>query len=227
MNLLSIAIPTYDMHGEGVPLLARSFDMLCRQTYTNFEVVVTDNSENDFIKNLCENKKYNSLNINYSKNPRKGMAQNTNEAIKKAKGDLIKILYQDDFLASENSLQEIVENFTGNWLVTGCKSDKKTWIRSNKHFPTYNNKIYLGKNTIGSPSVLTIKNEDPLLFDENMTWLLDCDYYVRLYQKYGEPTILNKINVVIGRGKHQTTNHLSNAAKQKEHDYMLKKYGTT
>ena len=91
-------------------------------------------------------------------------------------------------------------------------------------FPKYNKKIHLGKNTIGSPSVLSIKNENPLFFDENMTWLLDCDYYKRLYDKYGEPLILNEINVVIGTGKHQMTNILSNYAKKKEYYYMAKKY---
>lgn len=227
---ISIAIPTYDMHGEGVPLLVRSFDAILRQTFKDFEVVITDNSENDFIKNLCEDPKYRSLNIRYSKNPRKGMAQNTNEAIKQSRGELIKILYQDDFLATETSLQEIVEKFVGHWLVTACASDKKTWktlFKGNKHVPKYSDGIKFGKNTIGSPSVLTIKNESPFLFDENMTWMLDCDYYKRLHDKYGEPVILSKINVIIGLGKHQTTNHLTDAYKRKERDYMVEKYGKT
>ncbi len=228
MKKISVCIPTYDMHGEGIPFLARSFDMLSEQTFKDFEIVVTDNSENDHIKNLCENDKYRLLDIKYFKNPRKGIAQNTNEAIKRASGELIKILYQDDFLAHQDSLQEIADHFSGQWLVTGCRSDKRTWrtwIKGRNHLPVYDDeKIRVGKNTIGSPSVLTIKNDDPLLFDENLTWTLDCDYYARLYQKYGKPTILNAIGVTIGVGKHQTTNHLSDKMKRKEYDYMLQKY---
>ncbi len=217
------------MHGEGAALLTRSFDILSKQTLKDFEVVITDNSENDFIKDLCSNEQYSSLQIQYYKNPRKGMAQNTNDAIKRASGSLIKILYQDDFLADEYSLEKIVQNFTGQWLVTGCKSDKKTWrtwLRGATHLPRYTNTIRFGKNTIGSPSVLTIKNEEPLLFDETMTWVLDCDYYVRLHESYGPPTLLNEVNVVIGVGKHQTTNHLTDAIKQKECEYMVKKHGS-
>ena len=228
MTRLSVCIPTYDMHGEGATLLARSFDMLSRQTFKDFDVVVTDNSENDFIRNLCGNENYKSLQIHYYKNPRKGMAHNTNEAIMKATGELIKILYQDDFLADEHSLEKTVQNFTDHWLVSACKSDKKTWrtwLRGATHFPRYTDTIRFGKNTIGSPSVLTIKNEDPLLFDETMTWMLDCDYYVRLYQKYGAPTVLNEATVIIGVGKHQTTNHLADAIKQGEYEYMVKKHG--
>lgn len=212
------------MHGEGVPLLTRSFDMLLKQTFKDFEIVITDNSENDFIKNICENEKYKSLNINYSKNVHKGMAQNTNEAMKLAKGKLIKILFQDDYLVNENSLQEIAGNFNGYWMVTGCEHDAGDGICKNPHFPVYKNKIARGQNTIGSPSVLTIKNENLIFFDERLTWVLDCDYYKRLYDLYGKPTILKKINVIIGKGKHQTTNHLTNQVKKEEQRYITKKY---
>src|SRR3989344_517686 len=220
---LSICIPTYEMRGEAKRVLTRSFDILKKQTFKDFEVVVSDNSEDDIIKNLCKNSEYQLLNINYFKNPRKGIAQNTNEAIKNAKGEIIKILYMDDYLANENSLQRIVENFKGYWLVTGCEHDDNKH-RYNPHYPKYNKKIYYGKNPLGSPSVLAIKNGNPLLFDENMTWLLDCDYYKRMHDKYGEPNILNEVNVIIGISEHQVTNILSNFVKKKEYLYMLKKY---
>jgi len=220
---LSICIPTYEMGGRGKDLLKKSLGILNTQTYKDFEVVVSDNSKDDEIKNLCAEVGYSALSINYFKSTRIGMAQNTNEAMRHAKGEIIKILYMDDYLADENSLKKIVENFNGYWMVTGCEHDDGI-KRYGPHYPTYNKKIYLGKNTIGSPSVLAIKNENPLLFDENMTWLLDCDYYKRMYDAYGEPTILNDINVVIGTGKHQVTNMLSNVTKKKELYYMIKKH---
>ncbi len=221
---LSVCIPTYEMHGEAKKMLAQNFDALKKQTFKDFEVVISDNSDDNVVKNLCENSAYLSLNIKYTRNPRKGLSKNTNEAIKRATGKLIKILYMDDYLASENSLQDIIDNFKGDWLVTGCGHDKGDGKIINLHFPAYNKKLYSGRNTIGAPSVLTIKNEDPILFDENMTWLLDCDYYKRMYDKYGEPKILNKLNVVIGISKNQMTNILSSWAKIKEHYYMAKKY---
>ncbi len=221
--MISICIPTYEMNGEGKKLLKRNLDMLKIQSYKDFEVIISDNSENYDIKNLCLENQYSSLKIKYFKNPRKGMAPNTNEAMKKATGEIIKILYMDDYLSTENSLQQIKDNFKGHWMVTGCEHDDGEKIH-NPHFPKYNRKLYLGKNTIGSPSVLSIKNENIFLFDEKMSWLLDCDYYKRLYDKYGKPTILNEINVIIGTGKHQTTKILSTFTKLKESFYMLKKY---
>jgi len=221
--MISVCIPTYEMGGVGKEKLKRSLDVLTTQTCKDFEVVISDNSENDEIKNLCKSSEYQSLNINYFKNPRKGLAQNTNEAIKHATGEIIKILYMDDYLANDTALGSIKDNFNGYWLVTGCEHDDGKH-RYNPHYPRYSKKIARGKNTIGSPSVLSIKNENPLLFDENMTWVLDCDYYKRMYDKYGKPTILNEINVVIGTGKHQMTNILSNTAKIKERYYMARKY---
>jgi len=223
MNLLSICIPTYEMGGKGKEMLKRNLDIFKIQTFKDFEVVISDNSENDEIKDLCENDIYKTLNIKYFRSHRKGMAQNTNESIKHATGDIIKILYMDDYFTNKNSIKKIKDNFRGNWMVTGCEHDDGE-RRFNSHYPSYNSKIYLGKNTIGSPSVLSFKNEDPLFFDENMTWLLDCDYYKRLYDKYGEPTILNDINVVIGTSKYQMTNILPYKTKIKELLYMIIKY---
>ncbi len=220
---LSICIPTYEMRGQAKKVLVRSFDILKKQTFKDFEVVISDNSEDDVVKNLCASPEYQTLNINYFKNSRKGLAQNTNAAILQAKSEIVKILYMDDYLADENSLERIVKNFKGSWLVTGCEHDDGT-RRYDPHYPKYEDKIARGKNTIGSPSVLAIKNENPLLFDENMTWLLDCDYYKRLHDKYGEPVILKEINVVIGISKHQVTNILKTSVKLRENFYLRKKH---
>lgn len=223
-KMISICIPTYEMRGKGAEMLRYNLDMIKKQTFKDFEVVISDNSKDDKIKDLCtKDPNYSSLPIKYIRNPRIGMAQNTNEAIRNASGEIIKILYMDDYLSTENSLQQIKDNFKGHWMVSGCKHDDGEKIYNN-HFPKYNSNLYLGKNTIGSPSVLSIKNKDLIFFDENMSWLLDCDYYKRLYDKYGEPTILNELNVVIGTGKHQVTSILPIITKIKEAYYMAKKY---
>lgn len=152
------------------------------------------------------------------------MAENTNAAITEAVGEMIKILYMDDFLNHEESLQEIVANFSGGWLVTGCIHTDGA-RRFNPHRAVWNENIHL-ENTIGSPSVLTFANDDPLLFDERMTWMLDADYYRKLYVRYGFPTILDSVNVVIGVGDHQATHLLSDEIKLEEYNYIKQKYDT-
>lgn len=152
------------------------------------------------------------------------MAPNTNAAIKKSKGDIIKILYMDDYLYSPDALQNIADNFTGGWLATGCVHDDRRSIY-NPHYASWNDEIRYGNNTIGSPSVVAFENKDPLLFDENLSWLLDVELYERLYERYGEPKLLPYMDVAIGIGRHQTTQLMSDREKQKEFTYLQTKYG--
>lgn len=184
---MSIVIPIHQMEG-GADFLWRSINMLTKQTFQDFEIIITQAGK---------------------------MVENTNSGIRRARGELIKILYLDDMLAHENSLKNIVDNFKGEWMITGCDT--------NPH-PYWTNDIETGNNKLGSPSVLTIRNDNPMLFDETMSWLLDCDLYRRMYDIFGEPTILDEINVIIGIGEHQMTHKLSDEEKQSEHEYMHTKY---
>lgn len=217
------------MGGRGHVFLRYSFDILTRQTFKDFEVIVSDHSKDGAIEALC--KEYQDrLDIHYYRTKVVGSSYNTNNAIRKAGGKLIKILFEDDFLYSDTSLEEIVEAFDlekDKWLVTACEHyDDAKGIFFKPFYPVYNHDIHLGENTISAPTVLTIKNEDPVFFDEKLMWFMDCDYYKRCYEKFGEPKILNKINAVNRIGKHQIINWAANKkVRSEEHIYLLEKYG--
>ena len=105
----------------------------------------------------------------------------------------------DDFLWDEFSLEKIYKSFTKEtkWLLTASEhsSDGETFYR--RFTPRYHDKIHLGENTVSSPSVLSIRNdEDKIFFDNSLVWLMDVEYYKRLYHKYGLPTILDEVGVV-------------------------------
>ena len=189
---VSVCLPVHPMADRNY-FFKRVMDSIERQTFKDYEVVITEEGK---------------------------MAKNTNAAIKKAKGDIIKILYMDDYFAHDQALQTIVDNFKGGWLATGCiHNDRKRLL--NPHFPSWSEGIKQGVNTIGSPSVVAFENDNPLLFDENLSWLLDCELYTRLYKRYGQPAIFNDVNVVIGIGEHQMTHILTDEEKKKEVEYML------
>jgi len=227
--LVSIAIPCYEMHGRGVEFLNFSLTKIDQQTYKNIEVIISDHSQDDGIENLCKQWSK-SLNIKYlrCKNKRGNSSANLNNALINCTGDLIKILFQDDFLFTGKSIEEIVDVFAKDpqttWLITACEHSADGIIFNRPFYPRYNDNIHLGNNTISSPSVLTIRNKDVLLFDETLIWLMDCDYYKRLHEKFGEPLILNKINVVNRTWDSQLSNIMSEELKKKEYDYVKEKY---
>lgn len=191
MPKISVCVPTHQM-ANGEFFLERLVNSLDKQTFRDFELIITKEGK---------------------------MAENSNAAIKKAKGEIVKIIYMDDYLYNRNALQRVVDAFDrgAKWVVSGCIHDNGSRI-TKPHFPTWSVDVLQGVNTVGSPSVLAFLNDEPLLFDERMSWMLDLDLYRRLYQRYGEPTIINYIDVGIGIGEHQMTNLLSLREKMDEEE---------
>ena len=216
MPKVSIVVPIYNMD-DAKKFLKRNLDSITTQTFTDYEIVISDDSDDDMLKCWLDN-----YPIKYYKNKgSKGMANNSNNGIEKAKGEIIKILYQDDYFYNNNSLAEIVRHFKKcEWMVSGCVHSLGFGEPINEHFPFYSE----SENNIGSPSVLTFSREVTERFDPEFHWVLDLDLYKRLFREYGLPRILHQINVVIGIGEHQTTHRLSDLRKNIEHQLLREKY---
>lgn len=205
---ISICIPTWEQYDRGVEFLKNNFERLSTQTYKNFNVIISDHSKDDKIKLLCDNYS-NQFEIKYFRNDRflgNGPA-NTNNCIINSDGDVIKIIFQDDFLYDNNALEIIIKEFENpkcDWIVTGCNhthDDGQTF--TNFMVPYWNDNIAIGVNTISSPSVLSFRNDNPCLFDENLTMLMDCEMYYQLYIRYGLPKIITDCLVTNRLHPHQ------------------------
>lgn len=210
---LSIAIPCWSMNGKGSEMLEYNFRILKSQTFRNFEVVVTDHSEDFNIKNLCDAWKY-LLNINYIRNEecRGYPAQNTNLGLKNCRGEYIKLLCQDDFLFGNDALEKIYTNISSTnsyWMFMSYwhSNDRHTLYRH--YTPHYNTNIAF-VNTFGTPSALTIKNENVLEFDINLKSMYDCEFYYRMVNTYGQPHIVNDATMVNYLHENQTTTTIIN-----------------
>lgn len=186
---VSIVVPIHDMK-DGEKFLWRLVNSLTEQSFKNWELIITKEGK---------------------------MAENTNKAIKRAHGRIIKILYLDDYFSVPDSLWNMVINFQpeDKWMMVGTNDN---------YYPKWTDDIETGNNRLGSPSALIMRNHKALMFDENMSWLLDCDLYRRLYNKYGMPKILNGNYITIGKGDHQMTHILTDEEKLSEHEYMAQKY---
>lgn len=243
----SICIPTYEMKGSGLDFLKFNFKTFKQQNFQDFEVVISDHSKNDDIKKICLET---DLNINYIKNENNigNSSSNINNAIQNAKGKWIKILFQDDFLYGKDALKTLHEFIKNNfqcysdncdengiyqdhdldekgWVVTGSEHTTDGFYLLNPYEPRWSlEAIFKGHNTISSPSVLTFKNENNILFDENLIWLMDIDYYYRLYLKYGEPKILKEINAVNRVWLGSLTAEIDQEKKDKELEYFKNKF---
>jgi glycosyltransferase involved in cell wall biosynthesis len=225
---ISICIPTWEQYGKGVEFLKNTFESILIQSYKNFNVIISDHSKNEDIKLLCDLYS-DKFEIKYFKNDKLlgNSPANTNNSILHADGDIIKILFQDDFFYQKNVLEFIVKEFENNecnWLVTGCNhtyDNGKTFV--NFMVPRWNNDIIIGVNTISSPSVLSFRNKNVLLFDEKLTMLMDCEMYYQLYIKYGLPKIITNCLVTNRMHSHQIS-QLYNQSLESEINYIKIKH---
>lgn len=203
MPKVTIAIPIHDTPKTAF-YLARMMESIGEQTFKDYEIVIT--KEGPF-------------------------ARNHNAAIMKAKGEIIQMMQMDDYFAHPNALEKIVGGFNNStsvpfWQITSCLHlMHPIEIEDNIHHPEWTSDIYTGNNRLGSVSTLSMRRDKALLFEEPLTWLVDCDLYYRLYLKYGLPNLLNTPNVVIDTRTDRLSHTLSDQLKANEVEYLVKKYG--
>ena len=93
-KLISVLLPTYQPN-EGY--FVKCIESILSQTYSNFELIISDDSSSDVVEKLLE--KYNDDRIKYIRNQGgKGIFQNLNHAAKISTGNFIQIFCQDDYM---------------------------------------------------------------------------------------------------------------------------------
>lgn len=199
MKKVSVCIPAYSMKGQGTNFLQRNLSSIFVQSVQPYEVIISDHSLDRNLENVAESWKR-FLNIKYLRNEqgRGSIAANLNNCIANATGDIIDYMFQDDFYYSPISIQKRIETLgEANWSLTGSIHFNQNKREFYWHLvPAYRPDTYLGVNTIGPPSVLSVKREGAPLFDESLFLLIDCDYFTQLFNKFGPPKITPDITAV-------------------------------
>ena len=230
MNKISICIPVYEMNGKGVKHLSCLIESIYEQSYDNYEIIISDHSKNDDIENYCKNK--NKLKYFRNEKNRGSSSNNLNNAIKKSSGDIIKVMFQDDYFINKETFCNILDGFeyVGQDFKWGALSfahvDGDSTQLYRPMIPNFiPDAIKNGNNTLGCPSVLFFKKECiSELFDENLVWLMDTEYYYRLFLKFKSPFFVNVYSVAIRLWEDSVSNHMSEEIKKKELEYVLNKY---
>jgi len=227
---ISVCIPTFEYGGSGKDCLEYSFEKLKEQTFKNFNVIISDSSNDDEIEKLCKEWQTN-FEIKYIKSPeaRGNPAKNMNISMKNADGEWIKILCQDDYLSGKESLEKIARvidtNKEYNWIATGYlhTNDKESFF--NYHSPYLNPRIYI-INTIGTPSCTAFKNDFPLMeMDENLSYCYDCEYYYRFFLEHGNPKLITDVTIISYLWEKSITSSITNDLIIQESRYILQKHG--
>lgn len=212
MKKLSIAIPCYEMNGIGDEYLSQCLNSIKKQSFTDYEIIIADHSSDNKIETLVQN--FNEdFDIKYFRNLnfRGNGPYNTNFAIEKCQGDIIKILFQDDILFSDLSLETIVNSLVDssyNWLLCGFNhtSDGKTFTRS--MIPKWTTYMLEGDNLLGGPTNFACKKESIEKFDDNLKLCMDTEFYHRMRYNHGNPLIISDILVSHREHSNRISNNL-------------------
>lgn len=109
-NLVSICVPTYNRSN----LIAQLLDSILSQTYQEFEIIITDNSDNTETEKLIFDR-YSDHRVKYFKNEKNiGMGGNTLKALSKVTGAYFTFTPDDDVWIDQEKLQKQVDALKEN-----------------------------------------------------------------------------------------------------------------
>ncbi len=147
--LVSIGLPVYN----GEQFLRDALDSLLKQTFENFELIISDNASTDNTEKICREYTKKDQRIRYYRNPENiGAARNFNRVFELSKGKYFKWAAHDDICAPSliSVCVEVLEkedsvvlcypktkliNKDGNWLNVSYKSLGQTnFLEPQKRF---------------------------------------------------------------------------------------------
>jgi len=187
---ISICIPAY----QRVAYLQRLLESICSQDYADFEVLVSDDSRDDSVKDLVD--QFGAvLPIRYVKNAVPlGTPANWNAAISQATGAWIKLMHDDDWFSRPNALSLFAQATSAGRKFIFSDYDNKyeenaDFVQKTDLSAAWEKRIFdepmslLAYNVIGPPSVTMFHKSIRETYDERLKWRVDMEYYVRILQQ--------------------------------------------
>ena len=214
MSKVCIAVPTHNYNDKSSFYLKRLFDTILFQNFEDYSVCISDQSTNKDVRNVC--KEYSEyIDIKYVKNSsRKNSTQNINNSLFNSDGEIVKIMFMDDFFYSPDALDIIVKTMEASssiWSVCSTHHFKEDLNEfSTALHPIWAGERLLdGQNTIGSPTVMSYRKENEMLFDEKLRLLVDVELYYRMMLEYGLPFFIDTTLVVTSLSESSTIGKMS------------------
>jgi hypothetical protein len=207
-NSLAVIVPIYDPAFEQKPRILRMIASITNQTVAPEELVVTCSHEIPYLQEI-EKALLGKTLLKFFRNGSKSAPENLNLAVEASKSSLVKILFQDDFLVGANHLEILtskLENSPSQWAVSSSTDFyEELRLFRKPRTPKFAESLSKGVNKIGAPSVAIFRRESFVSFDERLKYVFDCEWYLSMKHKHGEPTIIAEAKVGIGIHPDQAT----------------------
>jgi glycosyltransferase involved in cell wall biosynthesis len=227
---ISICIPAYKRIAD----LEKLLDSIGRQTFKNFEVIVTDDSPEDTVKIFCDNYPH-EFKLIYYRNPTAlGTPENWNEGIRKATGEWVKLMHDDDYFATGDSLKLFVAAIQNNpdadvfysaFVFEDAVKKTQKIIRCNwwdRFFLSLSPYHMLKRNYFGNPSCIIIKKDVPYLYDNRFKYIVDFAFYIELLLNNTNCRYIPEVLIHVGLNEGQVTNYTyKNSAVQMYENHVL------
>lgn len=199
LPLVSVCIPAYEMRGRGLQYLQVALQSVTAQDYpaSHLEIIVVDESVDDAIATLCARDWPQVTLVRVGPLGRGSAAAHMNAALDAARGDIIKPLFQDDFLDSHAAIRSLVDACTksGTWAACACTHTDEEGTRRFSYHPAgvaTEDQLVRGVNLVGCPSVVAWPAFANVRFDTALVNFMDVDVYVALGRVLGRPVLVNQ-----------------------------------
>ncbi len=232
---LSICIPTYNQ----VSHLKKTIDSLIEQTYQNFELIISDDSTTDYVRELINSYRlFFGERLSYFHNkPSLGAPKNWNYAISLSKGKWVKLMHHDDWFYTSDALEKLVLKAILNPNAIIFAGIKGEFVQDNRKYQNLPSQYSIDKikidpfslvwaNIIGPPSTIIFPRIN-IAFDKKLIWLVDIEFYIQLLINLNFDLVyIEEILFENNPDDHNITNACfqNKSLELKEFTYIFKKY---
>jgi glycosyltransferase involved in cell wall biosynthesis len=182
MAKFSIIIPTYNQ----LPLLKRALESVLHQQGADYEVIVTDDSDNEEIVTYIQSIDNQLIKYFHQKSTGRA-ADNWNFGLSKAEGQYVIVMHHDEAMASSNHLSLMAQALTDAdvaiadiEVMNGGKQSSR-WLShlTRKVCCKHPEWLFL-QNAIGPTACIAFKRDQLQSFNPDLKWLVDIEWYYRL-----------------------------------------------
>jgi glycosyltransferase involved in cell wall biosynthesis len=194
-------------------MLVELVESVVQQTYAPFELVIVSVHE---VPNMVELRKLvdSKFTLTLIKSSAKNAPENINFGVQATKSDFVKLLFHDDLLATPNSLRAFVdklESSESHWVVSSSKNfSKDPGLRYSTNTPNFHKLMALGFNQLGAPSAVMFERNKFAPMNGKYKFLYDCAWYLEMRKNFGEPALIESVEILVRIHENQATNSSKN-----------------